>query len=47
MKIYNPPFPPLEKGGVGGFEINFLNKLEAKWRKKGLEFLRVVETALG
>ena len=26
MRIYNPPFPPLEKGGVGGFEKLFLGK---------------------
>jgi hypothetical protein len=24
MKIDNPPFPPLEKGGMGGFECYFL-----------------------
>jgi len=28
MKIDNPPHPPLEKGGTGGFETYFLtNKL--------------------
>ena len=31
MRIYNPPFPPLEKGGVGGFEKLFLGKSYGVW----------------
>ena len=35
----NPHPPPLEKGGVGGFETNFLNKLEEIMEKKRIGVL--------